>query len=206
MPTESNTKVLLSFGAVQGGFEFAMQLRLDIYKKFNERSDANPYFCYLDAESLRTNQNTTYTYKANTDMNVMSNPDWEANYLTAMQSCKTMILLITRQWLRSKWCWKELDMLITEAAKSEKKLVVVYWPDARSLMEQGIWDERQEGGATHTPADLLERIGRIKSDKVEITCGAQTPFLGQVPGGDVNIFKYSCSEGECQNILATVVR
>ena len=65
MPSVSDTKVLLSFGAVQGGFEFAMQLRLDIYKKISRSFEADPYFCYVDAESLRTNQVTKYTYKPN---------------------------------------------------------------------------------------------------------------------------------------------
>jgi hypothetical protein len=151
MPSVSDTKVLLSFGAVEGGFEFALQLRLDIYNKFARNSDGDPFFCYLDAESLRGGQNTVYTYNPNTDMNVMSNPEWKKNYELAMKSCKTMILLVTKQWLTSKWCWLELDMLVTTAETCKKKIVVVYWPDAASLMKEGKWTERQEGGTTRTP-------------------------------------------------------
>jgi hypothetical protein len=204
MPSVSDTKVLLSFGAVEGGFEFAMQLRLDIYKKFSQSFDADPYFCYLDAESLRTSQGTTYKYKSDTDMNIMSNDKWKENYKLAMEHCTTMILLITKQWLKSKWCWLELDMLITEAEKSKKKLAVVYWPDALSLMYEGIWEEKQEG-KTRTPRELFERIDKLGTGKFQITiCGAQTPILGQVPGGKVNLFQYSCTEQECQHIVGMI--
>src|SRR5271166_1004410 len=193
MPSVSDTKILLSFGAVQGGFEFSMQLRLDIYKKFGRSFDGDPYFCYLDAESLRTNKNTVYTYKPNTDMNVMSNTEWAENYKSAMKSCKSMILLITKQWLTSKWCWAELDMLVTMAETSNKKIIVVYWPDAASLMQQGTsWAERQEGGANRTPKDLFDRIEKIGSNKfVTVSSGkvesGQTPIEGARPGGHVNI-------------------
>jgi hypothetical protein len=203
MPNVSDTKVLLSFGAIEGGFEFAMQLRLDIYKKFNRSFDADPYFCYLDAESLRTSRGTVYTYKPDTDMNVMSNPEWKKNYELAMKYCKTMILLVTKQWLSSKWCWLELDMLITAAEHCTKKIVVVYWPDAASLMKKGTWPERQEGGTTRTPKDLYERIEKIGSF-IAITCGAQAPIKGELPGGRVNTFAYSCTEQECSLILGMI--
>jgi hypothetical protein len=203
MSNVSDTKVLLSFGAVQGGSEFAMQLRLDIYKKFGKSSDADPYFCYLDAESLRTYENTIYTYKPDTDMNVMSNPVWKKNYELAMRYSRTMLLLITKQWMTSRWCWLELDMLVTAAENSKKKIAVVYWPDAASLMKEGTWRERQEGGTTRTPKDLYERIQKIGSF-VTTTCGAQAPIEGKLPGGSVNTFAYSCTEQECKHILGMI--
>ena len=136
-------------------------------------------------------------------MNVMSNPEWKNNYEIAMKCCKTMLLLITKQWLTSKWCWLELDMLITAAENCKKKIAVVYWPDAASLMKEGKWPERQEGGTTRTPKDLYERIGKIGSF-VTTTCGAQAPIKGELPGGHVNTFAYSCTEQECKHILSMI--
>ena len=48
---------------------------------------------------------------------MMENPDWEELYNAAMASCRTMILLITRQWLTSKYCWMEMDTLVSMAEK-----------------------------------------------------------------------------------------
>ena len=193
MPSVSDTKVLLSFGSAEGGMEFVMQLRRDIYDKFGKKLDADPYFCYLDAESLRTDRNTTYEYRPIEDINKMDNSEWRANYERAMKYCKTMVLLITKQWLNSKWCWLELNMLVEEAEKSQKKIVVVYWPDARSRMAQGDWGK------------LTARIDKIKSNKFVITVsGAQPPIKGELPSGHVKTFAYSCTEAECKHITSMI--
>jgi len=199
MPSVSDTKVLLSFGSAEGGMEFVMQLRRDIYDKFGKKLDADPYFCYLDAESLRTDRNTTYEYRPIEDINKMDNSEWRANYERAMKYCKTMVLLITKQWLNSKWCWLELNMLVEEAEKSQKKIVVVYWPDARALMAQGL--PRDDPPA---PNNLTARIDKIRSDKFVITVSGAQTIEGKLPSGHVKRFAYSCTEAECKLITSMI--
>ena len=86
-PTET-TRVLLSFGAWTGGFEFAMQLRMDIYRTFGKNPGHDSAFCYLDAESLRNDAKTSYTYQTATDKNMMANPYWDKYYEAATRHCR----------------------------------------------------------------------------------------------------------------------
>ena len=206
MPGPSaGTKVLMSFGAVDGGFEFAMQLRLDIYRKFGKSPDADGSFCYLDAESLRGAPGTGYKYNAVTDKNMMENKDWETLYNAAMASCRTIILLITRQWLTSKYCWMELDTLVGMAERKQPMTtVIVLWPDAKGLLEQNSWQQRQDK-ATRSPGDFWKRIKSLKGGHVYAVSGAN-PIIGAV-GAQVepNKYAYSCSASERDIILAKVV-
>ncbi len=166
LPTEK-TRVLMSFGAVDGGFEFGMQLRLDIYQKFGKNADADPAFCYLDAESLRVDSTTKYTYDLKSDKIMMENPDWDKYYESAMKYCKTMILLITKQWLTSKWCWKELDMLVHRrgkfVAKGHSRLVARRQRfNAKRLVEKSAGRRR----GSHTARSL--RSARQTKRKAEV--------------------------------------
>jgi hypothetical protein len=206
-PTE-NTKVLMSFGAWTGGFEFAMQMRLDIYRKFGKNPDGDPAFCYLDAESLRTDAKTSYTYHAATDKNMMANPYWDKYYESAMRNCRTMILFITKEWLVSKWCWRELDMLIRTAEKRPAlKVIVVMFPDGAAKLKTSTWTERQEGGVARSPQDLAARLDRL-TNAFYIRVSGSPAIVGAITKGGAtvgsNTFAYSCSEAESNLIIANV--
>src|SRR5687768_5724406 len=97
-----NTRVILSFGGASGGFEFAMELRRNIMQKYNLPFNGNPAFVYLDAESLKVDPGTKYTWDEKLGIFKMSNPFWKAFYQGAMGNSKTMIFLLTGQWLRSQ--------------------------------------------------------------------------------------------------------
>jgi hypothetical protein len=213
-PTE-NTKVLLSFGAWTGGFEFAMQLRMDIFRKFGKHPESDPAFCYLDAESLRNDAKTSYTYQAATDKNMMANPYWDKYYEAAMRHCETMILFITKEWLVSKWCWRELDMLVRAAEKRpELNVIIVMFPDGAAKLRTSTWTERQEGGVARSPQQLAARLDRLPNATYirvaespaivgAITRGYQNPrSQGSTIGS--NTFAYACSAAECDAIIANV--
>jgi TIR domain len=216
----ANTRVLVSFGARSGGMEFVMQLRYDIYKKFGRSPSADPGFCYLDAESLRSESKTKYKYDTATDTNFMSNPEWDSYYDSAMNYCRTMILLITKQWLESEWCWKELEMLVSKAEKKpDLRVIVVYWPDAQELMQKNSWPDRNKGktnGVSYTPQQFNRRIQKFRNIFALNVSGQQPPIIGQLmatgasglsaltPRGGENTFAYSLSEAESNLILANI--
>ena len=205
----NDTKVLMSFGARTGGFEFAMQLRHDIYRKFGVDPAARPGFCYLDGESLRGDPRTTYTYDARSDNNMMANPEWDENYQAAMDNCKTMVLLITREWLVSKWCWRELDMLVGVAERrgDELKTIIVSWPDGETLLKSDGWTERQEPGEARTPRDLDDRLNRL-DNVFRLRVAGKPAIVGRITQGGrymgTNIFAYSCNQTECDLIIHNV--
>ncbi|MDR3640060.1 MAG: hypothetical protein P4L39_01910 [Humidesulfovibrio sp.] len=134
MPAFEKTRVLLSFGAAAGGFEFAMQLRKDIMDKYKKTEQTDPYFTYIDAESLRNDVETKYTWDQNLGIYKMSNPCWDTFYKSAMSKCDYMVFLISEPWLKSNWCWDEFNwyqMVLTE--KSITPIFVVF-KDALSIL------------------------------------------------------------------------
>lgn len=200
--TPNGTKVLISFGAAKGGFEFAMQLRHDIYRDCAVDPEKDPTFCYLDAEALRSVAGTTYTYKPGPDTNYMRNPHWEQHYRNAMSACSVMVLLITQQWLLSQYCWLELDLLVKLAEERPwVKTVVVMWPDGASILHTRSWTE--SGGNQRNPGDLSARLDRLaKANYFRV--GSSGSIKGKVAGGDTNEFAYSCSDPERRAILSSV--
>lgn len=202
----ATTRVLISFGARRGGFEFAMALRQEIYAKFGRKPDADPGFCYIDAESLRGDANTTYNRDAKVDMNFMRNPNWDSHYESAMSNCRTMILMITREWLSSPFCWHELGMLQRIAAKKNGmlKVVLVVWPDAQGLLQGGAFTDRD--GKPRSGRDLWKSFFTLPGATSIHVSGGSAPGSALIEStGGVNEFSYACTEGECQQILRAVV-
>jgi hypothetical protein len=211
-------RVLVSFGAADGGIEFAMQLRFDIYKKFGVNPATDPAFCYLDGDTLRVDPKTNYTYNAMTDTNMMDNPNWYNFYHAAMKSCGTMVLLITSGWLKSKWCFQELDMLVSLAAKKQNmRVLVVLWPDATALLQTGSWQDRH--GGSQNRVGFLKRVNELPGRWIYHVSNAgasRAPGPGQVQRTDkktnvttafgTNNFNFSCTEAERNLILAQISR
>lgn len=206
MPPTPSTKVLISFGARRGGFEFAMALRQEICAQFGIRPDTDPYFCYIDAESLRGDPNTTYNRDDTLDTNFMRNPNWESHYKLAMTSCSTMILLITKEWLESPWCWHELTMLQQIAASRTDGMKVVYviWPDARTMLNAGQFQDRDNNSRSN---DALMQADRSIPGgcTIEVSGAAIAPGSALIEStGGVNEFSYACTQTETQAIVRQV--
>jgi hypothetical protein len=204
-------KVLLSFGATSGGFEFAMALRAEIYQKFSKNADADPEFCYLDAESLRGSPDAKYNYDQFHDLAVMSMRDWDTAYRSAMDHCRTMILLVTKQWLISKWCWHELNMLVdTVARRTDVKVIAVFWPDAMDLLRKGSWIDKQPvknkfNVTERTPQQLYDSLTKIGSRLFAIyVSAAKGPGITVIENRGSMGFMYACSQEECGLILAQI--
>jgi hypothetical protein len=189
-----------------------MQLRMDIYRKFGKNPGHDSAFCYLDAESLRNDAKTSYTYQTATDKNMMASPYWDKYYEAAMRHCRTMILFITKEWLVSKWWWRELDMLI-RAAERRPELNVMF-PDGAAKLRTSTWTERQEGGVARTPLDLAIRLDRLPN-ATYIRVAESPAIVGAItrsyqnPGSQgstigSNTFAYACSAEECGLIIASV--
>ena len=206
--TEGRTRVLISFGAIKGGFEFTMQLRRDIYRKFGVDPDRNPLFCYLDAESLRTDKSTKFRYDAPSDTTFMKNGRWAEHYGTAMSQCSTMIVLLTKEWLTSHWCLEELALLVSESKKRPGlRCILVTWPDVNEVMKQGTWKTRQFG-TTAGSADVNSQINSL-SNCFKLSVAGGAPCVGLISrNGTIvgnNTYNYSCSEAETSLILGRIV-
>lgn len=206
MPSPTpETRILISFGARRGGFEFAMALRHEIYAHYGIRADGAPYFCYIDAESLRGDPGTSYNRDDTLDTNFMRNPEWESHYELAMTNCGTMIILLTSEWLRSPWCWHELTMLQRIAATRGMKVVLVVWPDARVMLDGGSFVDRD--GHPRSKAELMGAYESLPGGRalVEVSGEATPPGPALIERtGGVNEFSYACTEAETQRIVHEV--
>ncbi len=104
-----DTKVLLSFGARDGGFEFARQLRELLMRA---RGWTDPCAIYLDAVSARSHPSST-TQRIVVEghgVNAYRNPQWRELYQAAMRNAKAMVFIATPAWARSVYCADEYQM------------------------------------------------------------------------------------------------
>ncbi len=99
-----NVKVIISFGARNGGFELTWALK----KEIDDLLGAN--IAYLDAISLEADSLTKYTWNEDLGIWKMSNENWYEYYEKAMNKSHFMIFLITKEWLDSYYCWQEWAM------------------------------------------------------------------------------------------------
>jgi hypothetical protein len=138
----STTRVIVSFGARDGGFELTAQLRLDIMDRYGKRKvirapngnflhvESDEAFCYLDAITLGQARGTTYDklqlektiggvkQKVFVDLNKMANPYWDTYYPEAVANSAVMIFQITNPWLTSEYCLEELGWFMIQALKN----------------------------------------------------------------------------------------
>jgi len=134
MPSVKDTRVLLSFGSAAGGFEFAMELRRNIMGKYGRKFLDDPYFVYVDAESLREDKKTGYTWDEKLGIYKMSNPFWKEFYLGAMDECQYMVYLISKPWLTSNWCWDEFKWYEHVTTKKSIAPIFVVFKDAQDIL------------------------------------------------------------------------
>lgn len=209
-----NTRVLISFGASEGGFDYSLGLRWAIYQKFNRQPQSDPAFVYIDAVSLESATGTAYNYSREYDTHHMSNPTWDGFYQAAMRQCKTMIFLISSHWLRSYWCWKELGWFMSGMKTCSVKPVFVLFPDAHSVLLQQSLMTKQ--GKRVRPAEqwrdiLLSRakiihIRTVASSEVRnATFHKIGPNQKHEPSMGTLAFHYATSEAETTEIINSIV-
>lgn len=120
----TKSKVLISFGAMDGGFEYAWAIK----KLLDDMMGEN--YAYIDAISLENDPSTSYNWNEALAIYKMENPNWETYFKLTMENCETMILLITKPWLESQWCNMELEWLIEELKIRNIKVIPVIFEDA----------------------------------------------------------------------------
>lgn len=104
------TRVVLSFGAFNGGAYFARWLRWQIMQR---RGWSRINSVYLDTEALKLVPDTKIEVKDNsrpwlTGIASM-NGGWHGYYRYAMSEAHTMLFALTREWMASQWCRQEAD-------------------------------------------------------------------------------------------------
>ncbi len=138
----ASTRVIVSFGAREGGFELTLQLRLDIMDRYGKRQihrlpdgkflrvESDESFCYLDAVSLEKAGGTTYTQATEkkivngvekvvpVDVFKMANPFWNKYYPQAMANAAVMIFQITPPWLNSEYCVEEFAWFMIQGVNN----------------------------------------------------------------------------------------
>lgn len=199
----ANTQIILSFGAAMGGFEFAMQLRWDIMNKhYNIPWNADPARVYLDAESLKQEENTSYNWDKRFGIYKMQNPFWASFYQGALGNAKCMIFLFTQQWLASQYCWEELEWYRQRVtAGGGIKPIFVVFPDAKHMLSTQTITSRD--GKRHNPAHIWESMLRVPgAAKVNINTIADPSMrtVSSITGHNYH-FMYACSEVELNEIL-----
>jgi hypothetical protein len=137
------TRVIVSFGAREGGFELTAQLRLDIMDRYGKRKiirdpagkflgvQSDDAFCYLDAVTLAQAEGTSYDKltldnkiaadakrKVGVDLYKMANPFWDTYYPAAVANAAVMIFQVTNVWLDSPFCLEEFGWFIVNAVKN----------------------------------------------------------------------------------------
>jgi hypothetical protein len=102
-------RVVLSFGAADGGAYFGKWLRHQIMQRFGYTEINN---VYLDTVSLAEVPDTSFKKMADAKKPWITgvasmNGGWRAYYRNAIEQCHTMIFVVTPAWSRSVWCGGE---------------------------------------------------------------------------------------------------
>jgi hypothetical protein len=113
------TEVLMSFSNAGLGSIFATWLRRRIMTAkglYDTRS------VYMDNIAMREQGGTTLTQdtrfkEASGGITLIgaSNEQWNAHYLQAMAECSSMIVVATKEWAASQWCWQEFEQAGSQA-------------------------------------------------------------------------------------------
>jgi hypothetical protein len=167
------TQVLLSFSNAGLGSIFATWLRRRIMTAKN-LYDARSV--YMDNIAMRDQSGTTLTQDtrfkdANAGITLIgaSNEQWNAQYLQAMSECSSMIVVATKEWAVSQWCWQEFRQAGQEAETRKHggfKRVALQFADTdsdtRAKFAAAGWDlipvEKVVVGGTGVRGDFAEVV------------------------------------------------
>lgn len=178
------TRVIVSFGGMDGGFELTAQLRLDIMDRYGRRRifrdpagkflsmQSDESFCYLDAVTLKNAEGTTYNqvmiektditgYKSKraVDINKMANPYWNTYYPAAVANAAVMVFQITNPWLNSEYCLEEFGWFIAQSVRNIERgqplsCIFIVFQEAEEGF-RGLLDQLRVGVATKVISNCL---------------------------------------------------
>lgn len=115
------TKILLSFGSANNGFQYTIALREAIMER---KSWTDKSYVFVDAVSAKDHK------LAVTKENRTLNPVWSSLYLAAIRQCKAMTFIVTKPWLESQWCQQELQWW--KRNQERTPIIVLMFADAVS--------------------------------------------------------------------------
>lgn len=119
-----DVSTLISFGAANGGFEFAVAVQHGLMQKHGDMSYSKHY---VDATSLRHHPSSSYSkIKEDIDVYKMNTPYWDIAYKSGMNNAKSMIFFITPEWLNSSYCKQELDWFQSAQNQNIKAVFVIF--------------------------------------------------------------------------------
>jgi hypothetical protein len=213
-----NTKVILSFGTRNGGFDLATTLRSKIMAKLG-LPDTDKTSVYLDAVSLRGAPGEYVGGHDDQGRPWYLNKYWDDYYFGALNQARTMVTLLTKPWLMSHWCWGEFAwiMRLKNDAKRVRDLKVVFvlFQDSEEILEKGslevTWSE--DGAArreTQKPRDVWWAIRAMREHVTVTVPGAQRAAINPVKlNGDLVVkdgvnYEYTCAAGDYDRILAEI--
>lgn len=198
-----HTRVILSFGSAFGGFEFAMQLRYDIMQKAGIGWDENLAYVYLDAASLKHQKDSNYPWDQRLGIYKMNNPLWKAFYEGALNHARSMIFLLTEQWLTSQYCWEELTFFIERFDKNPNiRPVFVIFPDAVDILNQDEVELRDK--TKRKPIEIWSEMKAVPgSTVVDIKTPPDNSLQTIVVEGESYEYhyEYMCNEAELNEII-----
>jgi hypothetical protein len=118
------TEVLMSFSNAGLGSVFATWLRRRIMLAkglFDTTSVYMDNIAMRDREGTALTQDTRFK-EANSGITLIgaSNAEWNSHYLQAMAECKSMIVVATKEWAASQWCWQEFTQAGQQAEARDK--------------------------------------------------------------------------------------
>jgi hypothetical protein len=202
-----NTRVILSFGAASGGFEFAMQLRKDIMDVYNKKWEKDLSFVYLDAESLKGESGTMFTWDNTLGIYKMSNEKWAKFYKDAMSQCDYMIFLLSDPWLSSQWCWQEFEWYYDTIKTKNITPILLVFKDAQKYLDPAKVGDNKADEKVIKLKKILSALIEIKGCVVCPINSDPDPALGQieVEGQTYKYtYRYTCTEEERSAILNSV--
>jgi hypothetical protein len=179
------TEVLMSFGAKDGGYDLAVDLRQGL---MNARGWTEPCAVYLDGPSTTT---LTEVNKKQIQFDC-GESYWKVLFKAAMLQAKAMVFVVTPQWARSHWCAQEhrwfedirrgLNAQQT-AIPHHLPIVLVGFEEAFSLLSTGKTDLILAQGAARVSSRLaaLDPSQRLVRKSIRHADGA----LVIVPKGSV---------------------
>jgi hypothetical protein len=213
-----NTKVILSFGTRNGGFDMALGLRAKIMARFGI-PETDKAGVYLDAVSLRGAPGEFIGGHDDQGRPWYLNTYWDDYYFGALNQARTMVTLLTKPWLMSHWCWGEFAWIMRLQNDPQRiknlKVVFVLFQDSEEILNKGslevTWKEDgKEYREAQRPRDVWWAIRAMREHVTIDVPGAQRTAINavKVAGNDVIKdgfnFNYTCSDGDLERIVAEV--
>jgi hypothetical protein len=213
-----NTKVILSFGTRNGGFDMAITLRSKIMAKLGI-PESDKTSVYLDAVSLRGAPGEFIGGYDDQGRPWYLNNYWDDYYFGALNQARTMVTLLTKPWLMSHWCWGEFAWIMKLKNNPQRvrdlKIIFVMFQDSEEILNQGFLDvtwkeEGKEYREKQRPRDVWWAIRAMREHVTVKVPGAQRVAVNTTKIGGNDVVKdgfnyvYTCNDSDYDRILTEI--